>query len=806
MPATPLNARDLYRTCDLEQFDFSTTDDLQSLERIIGQRRAVDAVRFGIDIDCAGYNLFALGPPGMGKLTLIRQLLERRAPDRAAPDDWCYVNNFDEPHKPLALRLPTGEGRAFAERMDHLIDDVRASLAGAFESDGYVDRRNRLAEEQKQQQAKAFEKLREQARERGLEVVRTPEGFAFAPSKDGQPMTNDEAQQLPEEERDKLEQAAMQLQDTVRDLVQDAPKAQREARRKLRELNRDFARQVVEPLVNELRDDYVDHESVRAYLDRVSRDLQEQGEQLLKLHHAEQDGPIDNEDEEQFIPAPIPQSLHDSPLLRRYRVNVIVGNDPDAGAPVVYEDNPTYTNVIGRIEQMARMGTLVADFNLIKAGALHRANGGYLILDTHKLLSRPLVFDALKRALRANHVRIEQPAESLGLMSTVTLEPQTIPLDVKVVLLGDRQFYYMLREYDPEFEELFKVAADFEEDMPRDDENQRLYAQLIATLARKDRLRPFDKSAVGRVIEHSARIAGDANKLSVHMRRVCDLLHEADYWSKHNGNQGGPITAVDVQRAIDAQHERHGRVRERVQEQIAQGGVLIDTDGARVGQINGLAVLPFGDLMFGKPNRITARIRMGKGEVIDIEREVALGGPLHSKGVLILAGYISGKYAADIPLSLAASLVFEQSYGGVDGDSASSAELYVLLSAIADVPLKQGIAVTGSVNQHGQVQAIGGVNEKIEGFFDVCRTRGLTGEQGVMIPASNVRHLMLRGDIVQAVKDERFHVWQVESIEQGIELLTGESSDEIDRRVRAKLEALAQQRLRFMHGSSDGDA
>jgi len=805
MPAKQLSASDLYRACDLEQLDFNTTDDLESLERIVGQPRAVDAVRFGIDIDCDGYNIFALGPPGMGKQSLIRQFLERRAPDRAAPDDWCYVNNFDEPHKPLALRLPTGQGRAFASRMDHLIDDVRASLAGAFESDEYENRHKRLAEEQKQQQNQVFEKLRDEAKQRGLEVVRTPDGVAFAPSKDGQPMSPEEAQGLPDEDRKALAEAAQQLQDTVRDLIHDAPKMQREARRKLRELNRDFAQQAVEPLVKELRDDYIEHVTVREYLDRVSRDLQEQGEQLLKLHHAEQDGPTGDE-EEQFVPAPIVQSLHDSPLLRRYRVNVIVENDPDAGAPVVYEDNPTYTNVIGRVEQMAQMGTLVADFNLIKPGALHRANGGYLILDTHKLLSRPLVFDALKRALRANHVRIEQPGESMGLMSTVTLEPQMIPLDVKVVLLGDRQFYYMLREYDPEFEELFKVAADFETDMPRDDENQRLYAQLIATLAKKEGLRPFDKSAVGRVIEHSARIAGDANKLSVHMRRVADLLHEADYWSKHDGDDSRPITAANVQRAIDAQHERHGRVRERIQEQITQGSVLIDTDGAQVGQVNGLAVLPFGDLMFGKPNRITARIRMGKGEVIDIEREVALGGPLHSKGVLILAGYISGKYAADIPLSVAASLVFEQSYGGVDGDSASSAELYALLSAIADVPIKQGVAVTGSVNQHGQVQAIGGVNEKIEGFFDVCLTRGLTGEQGVMIPTSNARHLMLRGDIVQAVKDGRFAVWQVESIEQGIELLTGESSGEIDRRVRAKLESLATQRIRFMPGSSDGGA
>jgi lon-related putative ATP-dependent protease len=485
---------------------------------------------------------------------------------------------------------------------------------------------------------------------------------------------------------------------------------------------------------------------------------------------------------------------------------VLVDHSDTEGAPVVYEDNPTYQNLIGRVEHMARMGALLTDFQLIKPGALHRASGGYLILDARKVLTQPYAWEALKRVLQAGQIRIESVGQMLSLISTVSLEPEPIPLDVKIALFGERMLYYLLWQLDPDFAELFKVEADFETEMDRTDSNQKLYAQLIATLVQKKDLRPFDRSAVVRVIERSARLAGDREKLTMRTRNIIDLLEEADYWAGENGN--GTVTDGDVQQAIEAQIHRADRVRERVQEAILRDTFLIDTQGEVVGQINGLSVLQLGNFAFGRPTRITARTRLGKGQVLDIEREVELGGPIHSKGVLILSGFLGGRYTSDRPLSLSASLVFEQSYGGVEGDSASSAELYALLSAIADLPLRQSLAVTGSVNQRGQVQAIGGVNEKIEGFFDVCQARGLTGEQGVLIPASNVKHLMLRQDVVEAVEEGQFHVYPVETVDQGIEILTGVEAGEQDEegtypegsvndRVAKRLAELAEKRQAF---------
>jgi lon-related putative ATP-dependent protease len=503
---------------------------------------------------------------------------------------------------------------------------------------------------------------------------------------------------------------------------------------------------------------------------------------------------------------PLPPSLAGAPLFRRYQVNVLVDHGQSQGAPVVYESNPTYDNLTGRIEHMAQMGALVTDFNLIKAGALHRANGGYLILDARQVLLQPYAWDGLKRAIRAREMRIEPLGQALSLISTLSLAPQPVPLDVKVVLIGERLLYYMLYQLDPDFGELFKVEADFNEEMPRTPENNRLYARLIVTIARREQLRPFDRGAIARVIEHSARLSGDAEKLSVHLLSISDLLREADYWASVAGN--GAVTAGDVQRAIDAQIHRADRLQEQVQDQIRRGTILIDTTGARVGQVNGLSVVGLGHYAFGQPSRITARVRMGEGKVVDIEREVELGGPIHSKGVFILSSFLGARYAAERPLSLSASLVFEQSYGSVEGDSASMAELCALLSALAQVPVKQAWAMTGSVNQHGEAQPIGGVNEKIEGFFDVCRARGLTGEQGVIIPASNVQHLMLRHDVVEAVQAGQFHVYPMRTVDDAIELLTGVPAGErdaegnfpeggINQRVEARLIELAEKQRAF---------
>jgi lon-related putative ATP-dependent protease len=492
--------------------------------------------------------------------------------------------------------------------------------------------------------------------------------------------------------------------------------------------------------------------------------------------------------------------------MRRYQVNLLVDNRDGRGAPVVYEDNPTFQNLVGQIEYISHMGALVTDFNLIRAGALHKANGGYLMLDAHKLLTQPFAWEAIKRALRSAEVRIESLGHSLGLTSTASLEPQPIPLDVKVVLLGERLLYYLLCHYDPEFNELFKVAVDFEDEAPRGDENHLRYASLIGAIARREKLLPFDRKAVARVIEHSSRLAGDAEKLSAQTLTVADLLREADYLAGSAGRS--VVGAEDVQSAIDAQTRRADRMRRRIQEEIERGMILIATEGHRIGQVNGLSVVDLDRFAFGRPSRITARVRLGKGEVIDIEREVELGGPIHSKGVMILAGFLGARYAPDHPLSLGATLVFEQSYGGVEGDSASAAELCALLSALAEVPINQSFAVTGSVNQHGEAQAVGGVNEKIEGFYDLCKARGLTGGQGVLIPASNTKHLMLRRDVVEAVAAGKFHVYAVETIDQGMELLTGLPAGErdasgvfptgsVNHRVEARLLELAAKRAAY---------
>jgi lon-related putative ATP-dependent protease len=491
-------------------------------------------------------------------------------------------------------------------------------------------------------------------------------------------------------------------------------------------------------------------------------------------------------------------------VFRRYQVNLFVDHSSSQGAPVVYEDHPTYQNLVGQVEYLSHLGALSTDSNLIRAGALHQANGGYLILDALKVIAQPYAWEALKRALRSGQLRIESLGQMLSLVSTASLEPQSIPLQVKVILLGERFLYYLLSRFDPEFDELFKVGADFEERMDRISDNDLLYARMIATLVRQEELLPLDAEAVARVIEHSSRMAGDSGKLLTHQRSLADLLRESDYWA-HVASQS-TVRVGDVQRAIDARIHRSDRVSKRLREEVLDGTILVDTSGERIGQVNGISVIDMGQFAFGHPSRITARVRMGKGEVIDIEREVELGGPIHSKGVLILSGFLNSRYVPDRPLSLSASLVFEQSYGPVEGDSASCAELFALLSAIAEVPVRQSLGVTGSVNQHGQVQAIGGVNEKVEGFFEVCNERGLTGEQGVIIPASNIRHLMLKREVVDAVQAGKFHVYAINTIDEGIEILIGMPAGErgpsgtfpagsVNEKVEARLTDFSQKRL-----------
>jgi lon-related putative ATP-dependent protease len=798
-PVKPLEATALYQRCDPTQFKFETTAELENLTDMIGQTRAVEAVRFGIGIRRDGFNLFALGPEGTGKYSLVRHYLERQAASQSPPSDWCYVNNFAESYKPRALRLPPGGGSTLRRAMERLVEELRTAISTTFESENYRTRRQEIEEEFRERQEQALTDIQRSAQERGLALIRTPMGLAFAPTRGGQVINPEDFQKLPPEQQERIQADVATLQEDLQKSLVQIPQWDRERRAKVKDLDQEVGTYAVGHLIEELCRTYADLPEVVEYLRRVQQDVMEHLDEFRGVTEAPPAPPGEGG------AARLPTTTGDS-FFRRYRVNVLVDHSGATGAPVIYEDHPTVQNLMGRIEHMAQMGTLVTDFNLIKAGALHRANGGSLILEARKVLLQPFTWEELKRALSSQEIRVEVLGQTLSLVSTVSLEPEPIPLDVKVVLLGERLLYYMLAERDPDFGDLFKVAADFEDQMDRSSENHLLYARMIATMVRQENLRPLDRQAVARVIEQSARLAGDAERLSTHVRSIADLLREADYWAGQARHQ--LVTAADVQQAIDAQIYRSDRVRERIQEEIQRGTILIDTQGAKVGQVNGLSVITLGQLAFGRPSRITARVRLGRGEVVDIEREVALGGPIHSKGVLILSSYLGARYALDRPLSLSASLVFEQSYSGVEGDSASSAELYALLSALAELAIKQGLAVTGSVNQYGQVQAIGGVNEKIEGFFDICRAQGFTGAQGVLIPASNVKHLMLRHDIVDAVAAERFHVYPVETIDEGIELLTGMPAGErndagefppgsVNQVVEARLLALSEKRLAF---------
>ncbi len=808
-PVKPLPAEELYHPTDPKQFDFETTAELEELTEVIGQPRAVEAMRFGVGIEQEGYNLFALGPAGTGKRSLVRKFFEERAKDEAIPSDWCYVNNFDQAHKPYAISLPAGQGNAFCQDMEKLVEELRTSLAGTFESEEYQARRQEIQEELQGRQEQAYEDLRSQAREQGLSLLRTPGGLVFAPLRDGEVLSPEEYQSLPEEERTRIESTVERLQVELQKVLNQVPRWQRDVRERVQQLNREIADLAVGSLFDELRQKYESFQGVVDFLVAAKADAVDNVHDFL---------PPDD-DAPSLLAGVLRgagggRSQRGDPL-RRYEVNLLVDNSQLEHAPVIYEDNPINQNLIGSIEYLPQLGALVTDFNMIRPGALHRANGGYLLLDARKLLLQPFAWESLKRALEAGQIKIESPASAYSLISTVSLDPEPIPLDVKIALLGEPLLYYLLSALDPEFGQLFKVMVDFDEQMVRSPENQAVYARLIATLVQKEGLRAFDRGAVARVIEHGARMVGDSERLTTRVRMVTDLLREADYWAGKQGN--GTVQAEDVQRAIDAHIYRSDRMRERMQEAILRETILIDTEGEKVGQVNGLSVLQLGDFAFGQPSRITARVRLGEGEVVNIEREVELSGPIHSKGVLILAGFLGARYASDRPLSLSASLVFEQSYGGVEGDSASSTELYALLSAIAEVPIRQSLAVTGSVNQHGEVQAIGGANEKIEGFFDICRQRGLTGEQGVLIPASNVKNLMLRADVIEAVQTGTFHIYPVRTINEGIELLTGVEAGEqdeegrypegtINARVQARLETLAEQRAKYSRANGGGQA
>ncbi len=729
----------------------------------LGQERAVEALRFALDLGDTGYNVFAMGPESLGKREVVLDRLRAHAADGPPPSDLCYVNNFAEARRPRLLRLPPGTGRGLRADMTRVVRELKPSLSAAFENEEFRTQKETLEQGVKDRQEAAIHEVEEAARERSVALQRTPMGFAFMPMKDGEVIPPDDFNKLPDDERQQFREAIGELERRLQAAVRQFPQWVSEVRKQVRDLGRETADQALGHLFEPLFERYAEHADVRDFLDGVRGDILDHVDAILEIPDEGFDVQPENV-----------ERGHD--LLRRYLVNLFVDSAGREGAPVVVEDDPTYDRLFGRIEHRAQQGALTTDLHLIRDGALHRANGGYLVLEVQRLLTRPFAWDALTRALERAEVAIEPPMQAMGLMTTTTLEPQPTPLAVKVVLLGDRMLYHLLRAYEPKFQRLFKVAADFEEEVRHDDGKLEAFGRERRAQAEADKLLPVAAGGLARLAEYAARLSGDRDKLSTRRETLADILREADVLARRGGCDHVDRAAVDE--AVEGRRHRLGRAHERSLEQITDGTVQIATDGAVTGQINGLAVVDMGEAGFGKPARITARVRMGAGNVVDIEREAKLGGPLHSKGVLILGGYLSAHYAPDVPLSLQASLVFEQSYGGVEGDSASSAELYALLSALAQTPLRQDLAVTGSVDQHGEVQAIGGVNEKIEGFFDLCAARGLTGAQGVLIPASNQRHLMLHGRVREAVEAGRFHVYPVADVDEGLTLLTGKPAGE----------------------------
>ena len=804
----PVAVETLRPACDPASLGFATTAELEPLEGLIGQDRAMEAIGLAAGMRAADFNLFVQGSPGTGRRASVDTYLAKHAATLPEPDDWAYVNNFDAPHRPRALRLPPGVARKLRVEMEDVVDDLAIDIAALFESDDYQAANRAINEEFGEQQEHAMSEFADKAKAENVTLMRTPMGIMLAAIKEGEVVKSDRFETLPEAEQKEIEEKINRLQTELSEILRNAPKLDRERRRRIEALNAEMVGEVVSSRLREARDAFAGLDAVQEYLATVEEDMTGNAEMFLAVMA-----------QQQQADGPFPESVHKAhinPVFQRYMVNVMVTRDEDGkrGAPLETEDLPTLDRLTGRIEHAQQMGALITNFMMIKPGALHRANGGFLVLDARRLLSEPMAWPALKQCLQSESITITSMGERLSLVSTTSLEPDPIPMNLRVVLIGDRMLYALLITLDPDFGELFKLQADFEESIDRSPEAQALFARVLGARAAGDGLRPVSAGGVARLMDEAVRLAEDASKLSLHLGALGDMLREADHYAEQNRRD--TIEAEDVERAVRQADRRASRIKDRMREMVTRKTILIDTEGAQVGQVNGLSVIGLGGYHFGRPARITARTRMGSGKLIDIEREVELGGPLHSKGVLILSGYLSSTYALDVPFSLQASLVFEQSYGGVDGDSASAAELFALISSLSGLPLDQGFGVTGSVNQNGEVQAIGGVNEKIEGFFETCADRGLTGTQGVIIPAANVDHLMLRQDVVDAVRDGQFRVIAIRSIDEGLAVLTGRDpgtrgadgtypAGSVNRLAEDRLRGFAEQRLKFAQAAKPAE-
>lgn len=775
MAITKLTSDQLYRKCDPSKFDFNSTADLEERLSALGQDRAIHAVELGIHIKSRGYNLFCLGPEGTGKTSLVKRILEKEAKNRKTPDDWAYVYNFDEPYKPIAISFPAGQAAEFAKDVDELLEELSDSLPEIIESEEYKAALGIIRQKYKTKKEEYINVLQKKAKGKRVSLLHMQMGLVVAPMKDGEVLSPDAFEQLPEEEKKMIMDDLNAMQEEIENATQDLPRWEEKQKREITVLREKFVRSAVKDPIDALRKKYKSLQPSR-FLKQIQDNILNNIDDFVPTDSDKQAAAAGaEEDPLQLLLSKMKQPEEDK--FAKFKVNVIVKNIPDSGAPIITVDYPTQGNLVGKVERIQQYGALLTDFTLIKAGALHQANGGFLLLDARKVLEQPYAWDSLKRAIASKRVKIEAPSEETS-FTTISLDPEPIPLDIKVVLTGDFEIYELLSERDPDFRDFFKVEADFGMIMDRNAENEIEYAKLIGSLSKKKQLRSLNRQAVARVIEYASRLADDAGKLTAHISSIGDLLREADYWARVSNSK--QIGKNHIDQAIEAQIYRSDRIKKAMLEEIDKGTILMDVKGERVGQINGLVVYDFSRYSFGKPARITTQVRIGKGDFMDIEREISMSGPIHTKGVLILKSLISNRFAKHSPLSLSASIVFEQSYGGVDGDSASSTEYYCLLSAISNIPIKQNIAVTGSINQFGEIQPIGGVNEKIEGFFDVCAHDGLTGKQGVIIPRTNVDNLMLRADIVQAVEEGKFTIYAIDTVDDGIEILTGVKAGKAD--------------------------
>jgi lon-related putative ATP-dependent protease len=742
----------------------ASTEELPPLHEIIGQERAVRALKFGLAIHDRGFNIYVAGYPGTGRTSAVKNFVEEIAKGQPAPYDWCYVNNFSNPYEPKAIKLGAGQGKVFREDVKKLMANIRTALPKAFESDDYAAKREATIKVVEKQRKDLIDQLNTTAQKEGFIIQSTPIGLLLIPMIKGKPASEEELLSLPKKVQDDIQEKRSRLEAELRTTMRQFLDVEHKIHEELTKLNKEVTLYSIGHLVDELLEKYKDLPEVTAYLREVQNDVLENVALFIGREEAQPQGPF-----------ALPWMSRETPF-KKYEVNAIIDNSSVKGAPVVIELNPTYQNLFGRTEKEAQFGALITDFTMIRAGSLHKANSGFLIIPVEDLLRNPFSYESLKRAIKNQRIAIEDVEERLGFAFAKGLKPAPIPLDTKVILIGDPFLYQQLLYYDMEFNELFKVKAEFDTTMERNEVNVQQYAAFVCMLCQKEKLKHLDGTGLAKLVEHSSRLAEDQEKLSTRFSEIADIIREANFYAEQDKSEN--VTASQVTKAIEEKIYRSKLIEEKIQEMIKRGIILIDTDAKKVGQVNGLSVTGLGDLEFGTPSRVTVSIGLGREGVIDIEREAKMGGPIHTKGVLILSGYLNQKYAQDKPLTLAARIVFEQSYGGVEGDSASSTELYAILSALSGLEIKQNLAVTGSVNQKGEVQAIGGVNEKIEGFFEVCKTKGFTGDQGVMIPESNVQHLMLKEEIVEAVKSGSFHIFSVKTIDEGIEVLTGVKAGE----------------------------